>query len=235
MPSLLTIIHEPDAGPGVFSDVIMSSGADVTVWDTSASPEPPAEGDPAAFSAILTFGGSANPDQDASRPWMVCEKRLLAAALGAGTPMLGVCLGAQLIAAAAGAQTGRAAAPEIGWYPLTLTEEGAADPLIAPFAGIDALEWHGYRFALPPDAIALARSEACLQAYRIGRAVYGIQFHAEVSAADLEHWIEDRDADPDAAGLDPDRFRAENRRRLEAWHARGRALCAGFLKLALDR
>ena len=117
----------------------------------------------------------------------------------------------------------RAAAPEpeIGWHDVTLTAEGADDPLLAPLApGFEAFEWHSYEFGLPAGATPLARSAACLQACRLGEAAWAIQFHAEVTAKDAEAWIDDYRSDEDAVriGLDPDALRAETRsrdRRLE--------------------
>ncbi len=120
------------------------------------------------------------------------ELRLIERALKDGTPMLGVCLGAQLIAKALGAPVYRNAELEIGWAPVHFTDAGKADPL---FCGMQSpttfFHWHGETFDLPAGAEWLAYSEKCRhQAYRFGRNVYGLQFHPEVTAAMVEDWQE---------------------------------------------
>jgi GMP synthase (glutamine-hydrolysing) len=149
--------------------------------------------------------------------------------------MLAVCLGSQLLAQAAGAEVTRSAAPEIGWHDVSVMPDGAADPLLAPLGEcFEAFQWHAYEFALPPGTVALARSEACLQAFRAGQAAWGIQFHAEVSRTDALAWIDDADDDPDAAAakIDAGTLRAETEDSIESWNETGRALCRRFLDAA---
>ena len=123
------------------------------------------------------------------------------------------------------------AEPEIGWHDVEVTAEGAADPLLAPLAPrFTAFQWHSYEFPLPPGATPLARSPVCLQAFRAGSGV-GIQFHAEVSAADAEAWIDDYRSDEDAVriGVDPEALRRDTRAAIGDWNDVGRALCERFL------
>src|SRR2546421_12972438 len=98
----------------------------------------------------------------------------------------------------------------------------------------NALQWHSFERPLPSGASELARSEVCLQAYRVGEAAWGIQFHAEVSAADAEHWIDDYRSDPDAVrtAVDPEALRAETKQRIGAWNELGRELCERFIDAA---
>jgi GMP synthase-like glutamine amidotransferase len=228
---VLAIVHQADAGPGVFADAIGESGAKLDVWCPPESSTPP--GDPLGYDAVLTFGGAMHPDQDDRHPWLAGEKTLLAELIEREVPLLGVCLGAELVAEAAGTETQRASVPEIGWYGVRTTEEGAADPLLGPLApGFEALEWHSYEFPLPGGAVALARSATCLQAYRVGTSAWGIQFHAEVTLEDFEAWLEDFRSDPDAAALDPDELRSHTRTAIADWNALGRELCARFLAVA---
>jgi GMP synthase (glutamine-hydrolysing) len=149
-----------------------------------------------------------------------------------GMPILAVCLGAQVLADAAGGSARRASQPEIGWFEIEVTEEGAADPVIGPLApSFTGFQWHSYE-AVPPDgAVILARSAVCPQAYRIGDRVWGIQFHAEVTAANLTHWIEDYRSDEDAVriGVDPVKLRRETEPRIDDWNRLGRELCGRFL------
>jgi GMP synthase (glutamine-hydrolysing) len=229
----LAIVHQRDAGPGVFADAIRLRGVELDSWMRAETGSPPS--DPAGYDAVLVFGGAMHVDQEDRHPWLEEEKALLAELLGGGVPMLGVCLGAQLLAEAGGAVPRRASEPEIGWHEVALTQEGREDPLLAPLApGFEAFQWHSYEFPLPPGATPLARSDVCLQAYRIGRLAWGIQFHAEVSPADAEAWIDDYRSDEDAvrAGIDPEALRRRTRGSIDAWNALGAGLCERFLEAA---
>ncbi len=160
----------------------------------------------------MTFGGAMHADQEGEHPWLRDEKQLLASLLDKGIPTMGVCLGSQLLAEAAGARAERAPEPEIGWYELELTPEGARDPVLG---GIDspfeAFQWHSYRSPVPPGAIELAKSPIAMQAYRIGDVAWGIQFHAEVSEVDAVSWAVNYAVDEDAVkvGIDPDELSAQ--------------------------
>jgi GMP synthase-like glutamine amidotransferase len=230
---VLAIVNQSDAGPGVFADAIAASGAVLDRWRPYADRDPPRPIE--SYDGVITLGGAMNADQDEEYPWLATERALLGRLLRAGVPMLGVCLGAQLLAEAAGAKVGRASTPEIGWLEVETTAEANSDRLFGPLAPrVRALQWHSYKFALAPGAVALARSEVCLQAFRVGEVAWGIQFHAEVSAADLDHWIDDYRSDPDAVaiGLDPEALRADSVGRIARWNELGRDLCRRFLAVA---
>ena len=228
---VLAIAHEADAGPGVFAGAIADAGAELDEWLLPAAPEEP-PGDPASYDAVMVLGGSMHADQGAAHPWLAMEKAMLRDLLGRGTPLLGVCLGSQLLAEAAGAPAERAPEPEIGWFRVEVTGAGRDDPLTGELApGFDAFQWHSYRSPLPPGAVELARSPAGLQAYRAGDRAWGIQFHAEVSEPDALSWTAGYGNDPDAVriGVDPAEMAASIRERMPAWNRVGRALCARFL------
>jgi GMP synthase (glutamine-hydrolysing) len=227
---VLAIVHQPDAGPGVFADAIRARGGRLQEWTPPWDPAPPR--DVAEYDAVIALGGAMHADQEREHAWLADEKRMLAELVQAGVPVLGVCLGAQLLAEAAGAEVRRAPAPEIGWFAVETTAEAAGDPVAGALAPrFQALQWHSYEFLLPPRATPLARSQRCLQAFRAGTAAWGIQFHAEVAAPDLDHWIDDYRSDPDAvaSGIDPEALRAESHRAIAAWNELGRELCARFL------
>jgi GMP synthase-like glutamine amidotransferase len=155
----------------------------------------------------------------------VPELRYLEERLSRGTPMLGVCLGSQLIARAAGAQVFRAEEPEVGWVRVELTEAAAADPVAAALPHrFDAFQWHHYTHGLPEGAVELARSRVCTQAYRLG-AAWGVQFHPEVRGEQVESWLAE---DPEDVA-DPAALREATRDRIEGWNDLGRRLCAAFL------
>ena len=230
---VLAIVHEPDAGPGVFAEAVAAHGAALDEWLLPGAPQPP--GDPASYDAVMAFGGSMHADEEAIHAWLAAEKALLRELLAGGVPLLGVCLGSQLLAEAAGAPAERAPDPEIGWLDVEVIDAGREDALMAPLApGFTAFQWHSYRSPLPPGAVELARSPVGLQAYRLGDRAWGIQFHAEVSEADALSWTAGYDKDPDAVrtGVDPERMAASIRKRMTAWNRAGRGLCVRFLEAA---
>lgn len=230
---VLTIVHQQDAGPGVFLDPLGASGAEIDTWCPAEAVEPPAAAE--TYGAILSFGGDAHPPQHEHYPWLAAEKRFLASALKARRPMLGVCLGAELIAEAEGTATRRATRPEIGWYGVKLTAAGASDPVLGPIGPrFQALEWHSFEIVLPSRATALARSDSCLQAYRIGGHAWGIQFHAEVTGDDFQEWLDTYMTDEDAVenSIDVDAIAAISESRMDAWNEIGDGICERFLQVA---
>jgi GMP synthase (glutamine-hydrolysing) len=220
---VLAITHGPSVGPGVFEDAVRAAGHELVERQL------PVEGVPADDAdAIVVLGGAMHPDEEERHGWLRPELRYLGQQLERGTPMLGVCLGSQLIARAAGARVFRAVEPEVGWLPVEVTEAGAADSVASALPRrFDAFQWHHYTHDLPAGAVELARSPVCTQAFRLGRA-WGVQFHPEVRAEQVESWLaEDPDDIADAAAL-----RAATRERIGAWNELGRGLCAAFLAVS---
>lgn len=148
---------------------------------------------PDAFDWLIAMGGPMNIYEYARYPWLTQEKALIRAALAAGKRVLGICLGAQLLADVLGGQVARNPEAEIGWFEVSLTREGRASKIFGDFPDpFPAFHWHGDTFAIPPGYDCLMRSQACAnQAYasRDGRVV-GIQFHLEVTAANARVWFE---------------------------------------------
>jgi GMP synthase (glutamine-hydrolysing) len=230
---VLSIVIHDNAGAGVFGEV---PGVEYVEW---VPPEDGTAPELDRFDAVMALGGSMHADQEDKHPWLRAEKALLREALDRGTPVLGVCLGAQLIGEVAGARPRRAAAPEIGWYRVDVTDEGRDDPLIGPLAPeFVVMQWHAYESPLPPGATALASNPSCLQAFRVdGRPAWGFQFHAEVTAADADAWLDEfyDDYDAAASGLDPDAIRAETAERIGAQNELGRGLAERFVAEAAAR
>ena len=138
---------------------------------------------------LVILGGPIGAAEVDDYPFLATERDLVGRRLAAGRPTLGICLGAQIIAHSLGSAVFPASAKEIGWAPLTLTEAGAAGPL-RHLAGIPVLHWHGDTFDLPAGADLLASTGACAhQAFAIGGAVLGLQFHAEAAGPSLERWF----------------------------------------------
>jgi GMP synthase (glutamine-hydrolysing) len=229
---VLTVVHQRDAGPGVFAEAADALGHELVEWMPSEGPPPAPDG----FGAAMVFGGAMNVDEEDEHPWLPGEKRFLGGLLDRRMPVLGVCLGAELLAEAAGAEPGRASQPEIGWHEIVLTPEASDDPLLGSLPErLEGFQWHSYEAPLPPGGVPLAESSVCLQAFRLpDGAGWGLQFHAEVSRESLERWLADYRQDPDAVriGLDPDALRAESARKIDAWNELGRGLCARFLEVA---
>jgi GMP synthase-like glutamine amidotransferase len=225
---ILSIVHQADAGAGVFGEVARSQGHDLREWNPATEwPEP----DPATFDAAFTFGGAMNVKDNL--PSLGLEKQVLAGLHDAGIPTLGVCLGAELLADVAGGSVERVK-PEIGWCEATLTDAGFADPVLGTLpSSFRCFQWHSYGFTPPPGSVELAKSPACSQAFRLGE-TWAIQFHAEVILDDAELWIDDYRSDPDAVAMDLDTaaLRAETRELIRGWNELGRGLCRAFLAYA---
>jgi GMP synthase (glutamine-hydrolysing) len=231
---VLAISHERDAGPGVFAEAVSAAGADLDVWHRAETDDLPAAAD--TYGAVITFGGAMHVDQGEAHRWIPSEIEFLEGLLGRQVPVLGVCLGAQLLTVAAGGEARRAREPEIGWRDVTVTAAGEADPVLGRLTpGFEAYEWHSYECLPPAGATVLATSDACVQAFRIGESSWGIQFHAEVTATDALGWIRDyATTDPDAIrlGIEQETLRAQTRDRIGAWNELGRGLCTRFLAAA---
>lgn len=172
-----------------------------------------------------------HPDQDAQFGWLEREAEFLREALAEEVPVLGVCLGAQMLARAAGAWVGPAPESEIGWFEVELTPEGRGDPVLGVLpARIEAFQWHHYTFEIPDGGTELARSDVCTQAFRVGERAWGIQFHAEVTLEMVQTWATE---DPDELPVPPEEFLAATRARLAGWNEHGRTICGAFLQSAL--
>jgi GMP synthase-like glutamine amidotransferase len=217
---VLALTHGPSVGPGVFEDAVRDGGHELVEWQV------PVDGVPTdAADAVIVLGGAMHPDEEEQHGWLRAELQYLGSLLERGTPALGVCLGSQLLARAAGANVLRSAEPEVGWLPVELTPAAAADPVAAPLpARFDAFQWHHYTHELPAGAVELARSRVCTQAFRLGQA-WGVQFHPEVRSAQIEAWLSE---DPDDV-VDPHALRKATRERIDGWNDLGRGLCAAFL------
>jgi GMP synthase-like glutamine amidotransferase len=142
---------------------------------------------------LVVMGGPMGVSDTAAHPYLAGELELLASAVAADLPVLGVCLGAQLLAAALGARVYRGAQAEIGPGTVTLSEEGRADPVLGAAGRVElpVVHWHQDTFELPGGAVRLAGSDLYPnQAFRVGARAYGLQFHVEVDPALAEGWRE---------------------------------------------
>ena len=140
---------------------------------------------------LIVMGGPMNVDEIDKYPYLFEEVRLIEKMISESKPVLGICLGSQLIAKALGEKIYPNKHKEVGWYPIELTENAASDPVFSSCPQkIKVLHWHGDTFDLPKGAVHLARSSRCEnQAFRWGKTTYGLQFHLEVTPNMLKSWI----------------------------------------------
>ena len=225
--NVLSLVHGEDARTELFAPVAAEAGHRLEEWSFGSDSPPPRP--LGAYDAVLVFGGSMHVDQDDEHPWLRPELEWLRGLLERPVPTLGICLGSQLLAQAAGAWVGQIVKPEIGWHEVELTEAGAADPVLSVLPSrFAALQWHHYGHELPEGGVALAHSPASLQGFRLGETCWGVQFHPEVTEPQLERWIAD-ESDPPP---DPEGMRAATRAQIGGWNELGRRLCRSFLAAA---
>jgi GMP synthase-like glutamine amidotransferase len=174
------LIHMPFEELGSIEPALRAAGHVLSYSRLYASPELPP---PDAFDGLVAMGGPMSVNDEGQFPWLVAEKRLIGDATRAGKSVLGICLGAQLIASSLGARVYPNDEREIGWFPV----EGIAADGGAPYrfpASLLAFHWHGETFDLPLGAVRLARSEACEnQAFLAGERILALQFHLETTPA----------------------------------------------------
>lgn len=143
------------------------------------------------YHGLIVLGGPMNVEDHVHRPHLLTEMRLIERALAQDKPVLGICLGSQLLAHVLGAPVRRHHQPEIGWYRLDTTPAGRRDAVLHPLGeGSPVFQWHSYSFDIPTSAQHLASTRSCEnQAFRYGRNAYGFQFHLEVDEALVTRWL----------------------------------------------
>ncbi len=178
--------HVPWEDAGRVAEVLTGRGFELHYADLFRDPEPPR--DWLSADALVAMGGPMSANDDL--PFIRHELAALSEALALGKPVLGICLGSQTLARAAGARVYPNRVKEIGWAPVEWTAAAAIDPLfhgLPPAANL--FHWHGETFDLPRGAERLARSRDCAnQAFRLGDASYGLQFHLEVTPGMISDW-----------------------------------------------
>ncbi len=223
MPKLLVCQHVPYEPLGTLDPKLRDSGFRIRYVNFGRDPRarPTLDG----YDGLVVLGGPMNVDEVERHPHLATEVDLLRDAMGRGLPVLGVCLGAQLIAKTLGAKVRTAERKEIGWHDVALTAAGLDDPLLGQLGDRHRLfQWHRDVFDLPPGAVHLASSERCAyQAFRVGTNVYGFQFHLEVDEPLVERWLEVpahlEEVDALGGELTPEAIRAETRQRIRAMQA----------------
>jgi GMP synthase (glutamine-hydrolysing) len=189
MPRLLVFQHVAAEPLGTLDPLIRRRGHRIRFKNFERHPDAQLNTD--RYRGLIVLGGPMNVEEHPNRPHLVNEMRAIEKMLAQGKPVLGICLGAQLLAHVLGAPVSRNAVPEIGWYPLHKTATGVDDPVLLPLqAQTHVFQWHGCRFDIPKDAVHLARSPQCeQQAFRYGDNAYGFQFHLETDGRLIERWL----------------------------------------------
>jgi GMP synthase (glutamine-hydrolysing) len=190
MRKLLVLQHVPSEPMGVLDPLLRAAG--LRIRYVNFARDPSAQVDVSRYDGLVVLGGPMNVDQVESYPHLLHEIEIIRAALTREIPMLGICLGAQLLAAALGARVHPNPVSEIGWYPLTLSPAAGSDPL---FQHLDStapvFQWHAYTFTEPRDTVHLASTASCAnQAFRYRDFAYGLQFHLEADAALIRRWLQ---------------------------------------------
>jgi GMP synthase (glutamine-hydrolysing) len=182
--NVLILQHQSDAGPGNLATWLRSRDLAFQLLDVSSEPLPPAT----ARRALVVLG-SRESVYDESVPWLAAEAAFVRATIATGTPVLGLCFGAQLLASVLGGAVSRAPRPERGWIDVAREsgDGGAPGPHAAAVAG-RWFAWHDDHIAPPPGSTVLARSQLCVQGFSAG-AHLGVQFHPEVTLVQVEDWL----------------------------------------------
>jgi GMP synthase (glutamine-hydrolysing) len=229
MHSVLCVRHEGSDTLGIAVEALSDGGARPVVadaWELAQWPNP------RDYAAIAVFGGSMNADDLDAHPFLATERTFLRRALDEEVPILGVCLGAQVLARVLEAPVTRAPARELGFYPIDLTEAGRREAALAPFAQGLTFQWHEDTFPLPAGTTLLATGPNDLvQAYRAG-SMLAVQFHPEVTADELERWFDEvgEERIEHAWGTTRKELRDEIALHMAAHNERGRMFFACFAR-----
>ncbi len=208
MKSALVLRHLAFEDLGCLAPVVEAEGYEIQMVE--APLHSLASLDVSSADLLIVLGGPIGAFDDASYPFLLDELELIRQRLSSGKPLLGICLGAQLIARALGAGVAAMGHTEIGFGPVTLTEAGRASVLTPLVHGTPVLHWHGDQFEIPPQATLLASTDACPhQAFSVGDQVLALQFHLEVAPQALEAWLVGHANELHQQRIDPRELRAQ--------------------------
>jgi len=189
MAKVIVFQHVPAEPLGTLDPMLRNRGHRIRYVNFHRDPD--ARPDVSRYDALIVLGGPQMPDQGDLHPHLNVEMCCIEEALKREIPVLGICLGAQLLAYTLGGGVRPMKEWEIGWYDLEPTHQSAADPVFCALVEPHPVfQWHGYTFDLPKDAIHLAQSQTCTnQAFRYGHNAYGIQCHLELDERLINRWL----------------------------------------------
>lgn len=191
---LASFLHVPFEGVGTIEAWARDHGHSLSATHWYADETPPATED---FDLLVVMGGPMGVYDEKDHPWLAAEKHAIEKAVAAGKRVLGICLGAQIVSVVLGGTVTPNPVKEIGWFKVSLTEAGAAEPVLAGFPdSFYAFHWHGDTFSIPPGAVHAATSAACAnQAFLYQSRVVGLQFHLETNPPGMQNLIKHCAAD----------------------------------------
>ena len=198
---ILIVKHVEQEGPGQIGMFFGNEGWKLETVELGLGKRLPDSVDD--FAAVVVLGGPMNVYEVGKYPFLQDEENFIRKALIEEVPLLGICLGAQLLAKTCGARVRKAAVKEVGWYPVNVTREGLRDSL---FRGMPrqfpVFQWHEDTFGIPAEGALLVRGKTCKnQAFRVGRNAYGLQFHFEVTDSMVEEWMKEEEGKADVRGI----------------------------------
>ena len=212
-PKVLVFQHVPYEPLGTLDPLLKAAGFRIRYVNFGRQPDsrPTLDG----YEALIVLGGPMNSDQINSYPNLITEVDIIREAVERDMSVLGICLGAQLLAKALGGAVSRNEVREIGWYDVEMTERGIGDPVLSTFAETqEVFQWHEDGISLPPGAELLAGSAASpVQAFRYGEHAYGFQFHLEANRPLIDRWLSvpghRETLEQEAGRVDPDAIRQQ--------------------------
>jgi len=188
MRSILILQHEPEGPPALIGDYLREARFDLDVRLVNGGDPLPGPGEVGDHAALIVLGGDMNVDQEAEYPFLVPERAVLADAVRLGVPTLGICLGAQQLALAAGGDVYRRATPDLGWEPIQFLARDGLVVDVHPQPHV--FSWRSYTCHLPDDAVVLADTDGEPQIFRVGDVAWGLLFHPEIDKELALGWIE---------------------------------------------
>lgn len=235
MPKLLVFQHVPYEILGTLDPLLRNSGFRIKYVNFGRHPDavPKLDG----YDGLIVLGGPMNVEEVEEHPNLNTEVELIRDAIDRELPILGICLGSQLLAKALGAKVYENKEKEIGWYDVSPTKEGETDPLLCHLNGVEKIfQWHGDTFKVPKGAKLLASSPLCKnQAFRYGDHIYGFQFHLEVDEPMIERWLRvpanKREIEELNGKIDPEIIRSETPGMIGRLNILSELIFGGFISL----
>jgi len=232
MSEYLILQHEPIEGPGTIAEEIRLAGHAVRTIRLDLKEKVPT--DPALFAGLVVMGGTMGVYDQSKFPYLKDEIALLGKAVKAEKPVLGICLGAQLLAASLGAEV-KAGEKEIGWFPVHKMPDACKDPVLRRLPeNFPALMWHGDHFPLPAGAVHLLSTQKCACAgFRFGKKAYGLVPHLEMTAAMVDEMVSASRRELAAAQVEPAQILEDSSEYAEPAEELARTMWKAWLGLAV--
>jgi GMP synthase-like glutamine amidotransferase len=199
--TILIVKHVEQEGPGLIESFFAGNGWRLDTIELGRDERLPDAVDD--YAAAVVLGGPMNVYEVNRYPFLEAEENLIRKLLISETPLLGICLGAQLLAKTCGAKVKKASPKEVGWYTLRVTDEGMKDGLFRDSSRrLKVFQWHEDTFDMPAGGVLLVQGKTCRnQAFRVGRNAYGVQFHTEVTASMIEEWMKEEEGKIDTGKI----------------------------------